>query len=459
MVPVTIQSLFDCIWKSKKMISFLVAASIVFCALALNIVSSTTASVIIKFVGDDAENGLTENGMEIDPYEISSALVIENAALTLGYENVNTEPIRRNMTITPITSTAEREKYASWIENFSDYDKTEEEKKSPVYYAVSLKTNENEDYARNMLYSIVQSYRQYYTTKYTYHFNIANLEENVYTQYDYYETIDLLNKKIEENIKYLNNIIASDFNYRSHKMGFSIKDIADRYGALKNTELSNAEQTVLENKLSKNYPLLINNLESKIIYSEQIMSLNKQKANSAKELMEAYAEKNEEYLWDRFNTEDNQSDQVRGDIERDDEYAQYKSTYDQLMMDYVKYRTDYENARLDKEKYEKVLASFQSGSQQNIENTDIENRLTDICNTYSEISEVTKEVINAYNKYRESKSVIAVSGVIVDKSANAIFYYAVCVVMALAVGILISIAKEMYFMHLKKKHPENGEQI
>lgn len=441
------------------MISFLVAASIVFCALALNIVSSTTASVIIKFVGDDAENGLTENGMEIDPYEISSALVIENAALTLGYENINTEPIRRNMTITPITSTAEKEKYASWIENFSDYDNTEEEKKSPVYYAVSLKTNENEDYARNMLYSIVQSYRQYYTTKYTYHFNIANLEENVYSQYDYYETIDLLNNKIDDNIQYLNNIIASDFNYRSHKMGFSIKDIADRYGALKNTELSNAEQTVLENKLSKNYPLLISNLESKIVYSEQIMSLNEQKADSAKELMEAYAEKNEEYLWDRFNTDDNQSNQVRGDVERDDEYAQYKSTYDQLMMDYVTYRTDYENARLDKEKYEKVLESFQAGSQQNIENTEIENRLADICNTYSEISEVTKEVINAYNQYRESKSVIAVSGVIVDKSANAIFYYAVCVVMALAVGVLISIAKEMYFMHLKKKHPENGEQI
>lgn len=447
MRQVTIRSLFDCIWKNKLFISFLVALSIVLCALALNVVSSVTAKVIVKFVGSDAENGLTENGKEIDAYEMSSALVIKNAAMTLGYEDINIEPIRRNMTITPITSTAEKEKYASWIENFSDYDKTEEEKKSPIYYAVSLKTSENTDYARNMLYSIVHQYREYYTKKYTYRFDVSGLTEDINSQYDYYETIDLLKNKIDDNIKYLNNIISSDFDYRSFKTGYSIKDLTEKYKILEETDLAIAEQTVLENKLSKNYWVLIGNLRNKSTLAEQNISLNQQWARTARDLMYTYAQKNQEYLWDRFDSDEEQSDQVREDVQRDDEYAQYQSTYDQLMSDYVQYRTDYENYYIDKEEYDTVIASFEQGSQQNIENQEIENSLSDICEKFNYISDLTKEVVSEYNKYRESKSVVAVSGVIVESSSNSIFYFAVCIIMALAVGVLISIAKELYFMH------------
>lgn len=447
MRQVTIRSLFDCIWKNKLFISFLVALSIALCALALNVVSSVTAKVIVKFVGSDAENGLTENGKEIDAYEMSSALVIKNAAMTLGYEDINIEPIRRNMTITPITSTAEKEKYASWIENFSDYDKTEEEKKSPIYYAVSLKTSENTDYARNMLYSIVHEYREYYTKKYTYRFDVSGLTEDINSQYDYYEIIDLLKNKIDDNITYLNNIIASDFDYRSFKTGYSIKDLTEKYKILEETDLAIAEQIVLENKLSKNYSVLISNLKNKRAFSEQNISLNQQWARTARDLMYTYAQKNQEYLWDRFDSDEEQSDQVREDVQRDDEYAQYQSTYDQLMSDYVQYRTDYENYYIDKEEYDTVIASFEQGSQQNIENPEIEKQLSDICEKFNDISSLTKEVVGEYNKYRESKSVVAVSGVIVENSANSIFYFVVCVVMALALGVLISIAKELYFMH------------
>ena len=451
----TIQSLFDCIWKNKRLISFLVAASIVLCALSLNFVHSTTAKVIVKFVGSDAENGLTENGMDIDPYEMSSALVIKNAALQLGYENINTEPIRRNMTITPITSTAEKEKYASWIENFSDYGKTEEEKKSPIYYAVTFRTSENTDYARNMLYSIVHEYRDYYTEKYTYRFDITNLSDNLHSQYDYYETIYLLKNKIEDNIKYLDNIIASDFDYRSHKTGYSLKDLTEQYRILNETDLAIAEQSILENKLSKNYSVLISNLKNKMSIAEQNMNLNQQKAQTAKDLMDTYAKKNQEYLWDRFNSDENQSNQVREDVERDDEYAKYQSTYDQLMTDYVQYRTDYENLNIDKGEYEQVIASFEDGMQQNIENADIESSLSDICKRFNSISDLTKEVISEYNRYRESQSVVAVSGVIVESSANSIFYYTVCIIMALAIGVLFCIAKEIYFMHKKKEENES----
>ncbi len=452
----TIQSFFDCIWKNKRFLAFLVAAAIVLCTAALNFTNTTTAKAIIKFVGEDAVNGLTENGSAIDPYEMASGLVIKNAAMNLGYENINTEPIRRNMDITPITSTAEQEKYASWIENFSDYGKTEEEKETPIYYAVSLKTSENTDYARNMLYSIIKEYRNYYTKKYTYNFDVANLAEDVYLQYDYYEMIDLLKTKIQNNMDYLNNIISSDFDYRSYQSGYSIKDLIEQYRLLKETDLAIAEQTVMEQKLSQNYSVLISNLQNKVQTAAQSMELNKQKAESAKDLMDTYAKKNQEYLWERFGAENDNGNQVREAVERDDAYAQYQSTYDQLMTDYVEYRTAYENAVIDKNKYEQVIAAFEEGRQQDVQNADIESSLQKICANFNSISHRTREVISEYNEYRESESVIGVSGVIVESSANSIFYFSVCIIMALAAGIFISVAKELYGLHKQKEKKESA---
>lgn len=454
----TIQSLFDSIIKNKRIIAFLVAASVLLCTAALNFVHSTTAKVIIKFVGEDAAEGLTEKGTEIDPYEMSSALIIKNAAQNLGYNNINTEPIRRNMTITPITSTAEKEKYASWIENFSDYGENEDEMESPVYYSVTYRTSEGDDYARNMLYSIVKSYRDYYTKKYTYQYDITNLDSDINSQYDYYEIIELLGNKIDSNIDYLNNMIESDFDYRSYKLGYSLQDLIDQYKQLEETDLAIAEQTILDNTLSKNYSVLISSLKQKSVTAEQNAQLNGQYSQSVQELMNKYSEKNSEYMWDRFG-EDEQSNQVREDVERDDVYAQYQSTYDRLITDYTEYRTEQENQLIDKKHYDEVIADFENGAKKDIQNDEIEQELSIICDSFHNISDITKQVVDEYNIYRESKSVLAVSGVIVESSANTIFYYTLSILMALSIGILFSIFKELYKAHSCKHNQTLQETV
>ena len=219
---------------------------------------------------------------------------------------------------------------------------------------------------------------------------------------------------------------------------------------MKESDLAVLEQMVLENQLSKNYSQLINNLRYKLVKTEQLMNLNEQYAVTAKELMDVYSKKNREYLWDRFSNEENQGDQVREEITRDDEYAQYQTTYDQLMTDYVEYRTDYENANIDKNRYEKVISAFEEGMHKNIENYEIEKSLSNLCDRFNSISSLSKEVIGEYNNYRESQSVVAVSGVIVESSANSFFYFTICIILALAVGILTSVAKEMYFILIRK---------
>ena len=104
----------------KRIFVFLIALSVVLCSIGLKMTESHTAEIIIKYICDSAEEGLTENGQKINPYEINSSLVVKNAVSALGLKNTNIEGICRNITVTPIIPISEQEKYASWIEKFSD---------------------------------------------------------------------------------------------------------------------------------------------------------------------------------------------------------------------------------------------------------------------------------------------------------------------------------------------------
>ena len=114
--------------KYKKSLAIFVALSLLLCAIFINISQSYTAEIYIKYLGDKAESGLTENGKELNPYEISDALVVKKALDSIGVENTSYNTIRKNISISPIILSSEKAKYASYIENFSDYENTEENK-------------------------------------------------------------------------------------------------------------------------------------------------------------------------------------------------------------------------------------------------------------------------------------------------------------------------------------------
>ena len=128
----SIRDFIKSIFGHKRIFAFLIACSIVLCSIGLKATESSTAEIIIKYICDTAEDGLTENGQEINPYEINSPLVVKNAVEKLGLDASNIESICRDITITPIVSTAEQEKYASWIEQFPTM-RTQKRKKSIPY--------------------------------------------------------------------------------------------------------------------------------------------------------------------------------------------------------------------------------------------------------------------------------------------------------------------------------------
>lgn len=441
-MAISIRELIDGILSQKRLFAFLIALSIVFCSLGLKMQESYTAEIVIKYINDSAEEGLTENGKEIDPYGINSPIVVKNAVADLGLKEAYVEGICRNITVSPITPTSEKEKYASWIEKFSDYEKTEETKKYTVYYSVKYTTPNGKDYAKRMLSAVINRYRMFFVEKYTYVDDVAKLSGEAVEQYDYYETVDIIRRAAKENMEYLSSLAASDTDYRSPRTGYSLLDLVEEYKSLSEQDLSVAERTIIENGVTKNVWYLRNSLQNKAKDALTSEELHYQKAQTQRSLMDVYSQKNEQYLWDkndRNEDEAGESPQVRESVERDKSYAQTKSVYDSLVLDYVTYRTDALNDEIDRQRYENDINSFTAGFDNIEEKNKVELMIANICEKYNDLYEKTEKTVDDYSSYKSAKSIESISGVVAQKSTSTMFYYVVGIVLALMLGVVISV--------------------
>lgn len=437
----SIRDFISSITDHRRIFAFLIALSIALCSTYIKMTESYTAEIIIKYICDSADQGLTENGKKINPDEINSPYVVKNAMSVLGLQIKNTETVCRNITVTPIVPTPEKEKYASWIDKFSDYEETEDDKKFTVYYSVKYTSSTSQNNAERILSAIISQYRLYYVEKYIYSSDITRLSGEAALQYDYYETVDMLREKIKSNINYLSKISEAEYDYRSPRTGYSLLDLATEYKSLSERDLSVAERMIIENGMSKNAGYLRNSLQNKATKAEYDIELNNKKAETQKNLMTVYSEKNKQYLWDddRNENEDSESSQVRGDVERDKVYSQTKSVYDNLILDYVRYRKSSLNADIDKQRYENDINSFPDGFSNTKLQKELEKNLTGTCERFNNLYTLTKSTINDYNAYKSAKSIESTSGVVSHKSANTVFSYTVSLIIALMLGVVLSV--------------------
>ena len=101
--------------KYKKFLAIFVSVALLLCATFINVSQSYTAEIYIKYLGDKAESGLTENGKELNPYEISDALIVKKALESIGVETTSYNTIRKGISVSPIILSSEEAKYASYI--------------------------------------------------------------------------------------------------------------------------------------------------------------------------------------------------------------------------------------------------------------------------------------------------------------------------------------------------------
>lgn len=427
--------------KYKKCLAILVSLSLLLCAIYINVSQSYTAEVYIKYLGDKAEQGLTENGKKLNPYEISDAFIVKKALDSIGVENTNYNAIRKNISVSPIILSSEEAKYASYIDNFSNYDNTEEKKTQPVYFSVKFTTKQGDDFARKFLNALIDEYRIYYVEKYAYSNDITLISEDAVMQYDYFETAELLESKIRNNTEYLNSIIEGDTDFRSAQTGYSMKDLANAYESLLKNDLASVSQIIIENGISRNSEVLKNTLQNQADAAVLDSDMNAEKADTQKQLMETYSKKNKDYVWNNSNVEGDE--QIHSDIERDRSYNTDKSVYDQMVLDYVEYSIKSKDLLIDKDMYINSIGYFSNESAQNPQ---VKQLLSEICGKYNTIQQLTETTIDDYNNYKSARYITTISGIAISKDMNGIIYYASTAVLSLGLGVIAII-----FLELKRK--------
>ena len=427
--------------KYKKFLAIFVSVALLLCATFINVSQSYTAEIYIKYLGDKAESGLTENGKELNPYEISDALIVKKALESIGVETTSYNTIRKGISVSPIILSSEEAKYASYIDNFSDYDNTEENKTQPVYFSVKFTSKQSDEFARKFLNALIKEYRIYYVEKYAYSNDVILISEDAVMQYDYFETAELLEDNIRNNIGYLNNIISGDTDFRSAQTGYSMRDLANAYDSLLKNDLAGVSQIILENGIARNSDVLKNTLQNQADAALLDSDMNAEKAAKQKELMGTYSKKNKEYVWDISRAEDD--NQIHSDVERDRAYNTDKSVYDQMILDYINYGIKSKNFLIDKDIYTKNIEYF---SNESAHNPQVEQLLSDICDKYNKIQQLTEKTIDDYNNYKSSRYLTTISGIAISEDVNELIYYASTLVLSLVFGIIAII-----FLELKRK--------
>lgn len=439
----TLNEMQICLLKYKKHLAFLVAVAIVLCAVFIDITKTYTAEVFIKYTGTDANQGLTENGKQLDPHEISDAILIKRAMDAIDTDDITFAKVSRGLEIVPIIPTEEEEKHASWIENFSTYDQTDEKRQFPIYYSVKLTTDESPEIARNLVRSLVEQYCVYYVEQYASVGDIAGIYDDYVLDYDYFETAQILKEKISSNMEYLSNIANNDVNYRSVTNGYSMLDLHAMFKKLLETKLAGVSQKIIDEGISKDSIRLTTTLKNKA-ETEGLKSEEKaQNAASQRELMDVYSEKNKEYLWDVYESSKEEGNQVRTDTDRDKRHASKKTTYDQMMLDYVNFACESENFAIDKKYSEQYMTAF---SGEDTVNGEVEAELKSVVDEYNKIYKMTEVAIQDYNEFKSGRYVCKVSGIVSGDNTPTVFYYTVSIALALSIGLAFIIASE-----LKKK--------
>ena len=441
--------IFAALWKRKNLIALFVAVALLACHAYLLVGQSYTAAVYIKYLEESAADGITTNGSVLDPYEISEPFIVGKALAQMGMTNANVNAVAQRIRVTPVNSNAEQLKYASWLDQFSNYEKTEEEKATPVYYRIEFKSPEGIQFSRAFLTALIQQYRSFYTERYAGYCEVAVIPGSTVFDADYFYAVDLLQTQIENTRAYLTGILESDFDYRSSVTGYSLQDLIDAYDLLIETEIAPVTQYILDNGISKDVLTLAAELRQQADSAQRSSDENATKAATQVEMMLLYAEKNHEYVSSVI-TPDDYDNQVFGEVERDKDYQRIFSTYDQMMLDYVDYASQSEDLLIDKAYINANLEKFSDGTSAVSAPTD---EIKSIYDQYAYLMDMTTKTLDGYNTFKSGRVVMQVSGIRITEALPDMLYYMLSGILALCLScglIVVDEVKESVLSHGKE---------
>lgn len=219
---------------------------------------SSYARAVISFQYEGIEEGLDPNGAAFDVNKLKAPVVIEDALRTLGITDISVEDIRKNIVIEGVIPEDAVERITvikeMALEDASNYEKILDVSYFPSQYIIYLYKDSfiSGTDTTAILNAVLESYRTYFMDTYA-NTEVLTVTSNLidYKEYDYAESIDMLESQIEIMIDYVTERKGQAADFRSVNTGLSFGDIETSLRTVEEIDLANLISYVENTTLSK----------------------------------------------------------------------------------------------------------------------------------------------------------------------------------------------------------------
>lgn len=374
--------------KTMQKYFIIVIVLTIICSLAvcyiLNKKQTYSASILIEYTGEKAEKGLNPDDTEIDISEIYSATVIENVIRNMNLD-CSVEEIRGSVVVQPVIPLTETKRETAAIELNTEYEFI------PTRFLVTYtaESDYSEEYAREVLDSILMHYYNLYSQKYIE--NVAHPNNSLHISldnYDYTECVEILRNNINSIATFC---MARDPAFYSAKSGYSFVDLQLELEHLRDTALYDLDVYILDNQLTRDKELLLqreaNNIRQYEIKLNNLMNYTKEQELVIKQ----FADKTLDGQAGMGSLEDAS---IITDVENDTKLREsVDTTYDLLTNNYTQLLLEANYYELEMKRAQDIIEAY---------NKDLE---VD-ANADSIAKEQLEEIINKFNKLYESFTIV-----------------------------------------------------
>lgn len=254
----------------KKWLPLIIAACFILTAGVFSFLRASQtylASAVIRYEGEDAEEGLTPSGTELDVNEIKSSAIMSQVITNLKLDTVpySVDDLISRVKITEIIDEDEKTRKEALLDEGEEYEY------EPVTYVVSFeaRNDEGKSFARRVLDEILDLYFAEYSEKYVNQSSTTNSLSELYNRnYDYFEMMEIIEEQIDKTIETLVDRTKADTYFRSSATGKSFTDFTNEFNYIKSVNVSKLYSQILKYQITKNKTVLISN------YTERIKNYN-----------------------------------------------------------------------------------------------------------------------------------------------------------------------------------------
>ncbi len=225
------------------------------------------ASAVIRYEGEQAQQGLTPAGQELDVNEIKSSAIMSKVITNLNLDLVpySVDDLISRVKITEVIDEDEKARKEALLDEGEEYEY------EPVTYIVSFeaRNDEGEGFARKVLDEILDLYFSAYSEKYVNQSSTTNSLTGLYNgNYDYIQMMEIIEDQIDDTIETLVKRSEGDMYFRAASTGKCFSDFTNEFNYIQSVTVSRLYSQILKYQITKNKTVLLSD------YTERIKNHN-----------------------------------------------------------------------------------------------------------------------------------------------------------------------------------------